>query len=76
MGSDGVVVVAPLLNEYLDFLEAAEDFAVEQFVPQLAVEAFAIAVLPGTARRDVKRLHPNPGQPFLDGYGNKLRAAA
>jgi len=75
MGSDGVVVVAPLLDEDLGFLGAAEDFSIEQFVPQLAVEAFAIAVLPRTARRDVKRLYPNPGQPFLDGYGNKLRAA-
>jgi hypothetical protein len=29
MGPDGVVVVTPLLNEYLGFLEAAEDFAVD-----------------------------------------------
>jgi hypothetical protein len=47
MGSDGVVMVTPLLNEYLGLLEAAEDFAIQQLVPQLAVEALAIAILPG-----------------------------
>jgi hypothetical protein len=31
-------VVAPLLDENLGFLEAVEDFAVEQLVAQLAVE--------------------------------------
>jgi len=51
MGSDGVVVVAPLLDEDPGFLEAAEDLPVEKFVPQLAVEAFAIAVLPGASVR-------------------------
>jgi len=35
MGSDGVVVLAPLLDEDLGFLEAVEDFAVGQFVSQL-----------------------------------------
>jgi len=35
-------VAAPLLDEDLGLLQAAEDFAVEQLVPQLAVEAFAI----------------------------------
>ena len=36
MRSDGVVVVAPLFDEDLGFLEAAEDFAIQQLVPQLA----------------------------------------
>ncbi len=38
MGPDGVVVLAPLLNEDTGFVEAVEDFPVEQLVPQLAVE--------------------------------------
>jgi hypothetical protein len=42
MRSDGVVVVAPLLDENSGFLEAVEDLAIERFVVQLAVEAFAI----------------------------------
>jgi hypothetical protein len=32
MRSDGVVVVAPLLDDDLGFLEAVEDFAVEQLI--------------------------------------------
>ena len=64
MGSDGVVAVAPLFDEDLGFLEAAEDFAIEQLVPRLAVEAFAIAVFPGAARFDVERLGSNIRQPL------------
>jgi hypothetical protein len=45
-----------LLDEYLGLLQAVKDFAVEQFVPKLAVEAFARAVLPRAARLDVERL--------------------
>jgi hypothetical protein len=59
MGSDSVVVMAPLFDEDLGLLEAVEDFTVEQFVAQLAVEAFAIAVLSGAAWFDVKRLGTN-----------------
>ena len=46
MGSDSVGVVAPLLDGYLSLFGAAEYLPVEKFVPQLAVEAFTIAVLP------------------------------
>ena len=74
MRSDGVVVVAPLLDEDLGFLEAAEDFAIEQLVPQLAVEAFAIAVLPGATRFDVERLGTNTRQPAPYDLGGHLRA--
>ena len=38
-----------MFDEDLGFLKAAEDFAVKQFVPQLAIEVLAIAVLPGVA---------------------------
>src|ERR1700722_2553413 len=74
MGSGGVVVVAPLLDQNFGFLQAVEDFAVEQFVPQLAVEAFAIAVLPGTAGLDVERLGTNACQPAAHNLGSHLRA--
>ena len=63
MGSDGVVVVTPLFDEDLGLLETAEDLPVEQFVPQLAVEALAAAGLPDAARLDVKRLGTNTCQP-------------
>ena len=69
MGSDSVVVVAPLLDEDLGLLQAVEDFAIEQLVPQLAVEAFAIAVLPGAAGLDVERLGTNTCQPAAYNLG-------
>ena len=39
------VVDAPLLDEHLCFSRCVEDFFVEQFVAQLAVEGFAVAIL-------------------------------
>ena len=55
MWSDGVVVMAPLTNDDLGFLEAVEDLTVQQLVTHFAVEAFAVAVLPRTSRFDVQR---------------------
>jgi hypothetical protein len=46
-----------LFDEDLGFLEAGEDFAIEQLVPQLAVEAFAIAVFPGAIVWKAKGAH-------------------
>ena len=74
MGSDGVVVVAPLLDENLGFPEAVEDFTVKQFVSQLAVEAFAISILPGAARLDVKCLGTHTRKPAPHDLGGHLRA--
>ena len=59
MGSGGVVVVAPLPNDGLGLLQAVEDLSIQKLVTQLAVEAFAVAILPGAARLDVKRLGSN-----------------
>ena len=47
-----------MLDENLGFLEAVEDLAVEQFIAQFPVEAFAVAVLPRAAGRDVQSLGP------------------
>ena len=49
MGSHGVVLPAPLLNDDLCLLETVEDFAVEQLVAQLSIEGLAVAVLPRAA---------------------------
>ena len=72
--ADGVVVVAPLLDDDLGFLEAVEDFPVEQLVAQLAVEALAVAVLPGTAGFDVERLGSDISKPLTHDLGRHLRA--
>lgn len=41
-----VVVLAPLFNDDLRLFEGIEDFPVEQFVTEPAVEALTISVLP------------------------------
>ena len=60
MWPDRVVVDAPLLDEHLCFSQRVEDFAVEQLIAQLAVEGFAVAVLPGAPRCDVHGLRAEP----------------
>ena len=58
---DGVVVAAPLPNDSFGLLQAVEDFSIQKLITQLAVEAFAVAILSGAAGLDVKRLGPNLG---------------
>ena len=63
MRPDGVVVLAPLLDDNLCFFQAVEDFAVEQFIAKLAVEGLAVAVLPWTAWFDEQGFGANLGEP-------------
>ena len=72
MGSDGVVEVPPLFDEDLGLPEAAEDLPVEQLVPQLPVEAFAIAILPRAAVRPTI----DPLDRLLDGLTDVERLGA
>jgi hypothetical protein len=44
VGTFGVVVDAPFLNDYLSFLGTVEDFAIQTFLPELAVEGFTITI--------------------------------
>ena len=46
MGSPRVVLHLPLFDYNLRLLQGLEDFSIEAFVPQLAVEALTVAVLP------------------------------
>src|SRR5665213_2282792 len=64
--------MAPLADDDLGFLQAVEDLTVEQLVAQLAVEAFTIAVLPRTARRDVEGLSTDARQPLPHDLGRHL----
>ena len=55
----------PSFDQDLRFRHREEDLAVQQFIAQLAVERFHIAVLPRTTgfdeqRLDVQRLKPQP----------------
>ncbi len=42
-----IVVDARLLDDDLGFPKAVEDLAVQEFVPELAIEGLAVTVLPG-----------------------------
>jgi len=66
--------MVPLADDDLNLLEAVEDLAIEQFVAKLAIEAFAIAVLPGTSRFDVKCLGTDACQPAAPDLGGHLRS--
>ena len=73
MWPDGVGVDAPLLDEDLGLPEAVEDFAVQQFVPEPGVEAFAGAVLPGRSRFDMGGLGPDRRSPVPHVLSDKFR---
>ena len=73
MRSDGVVVLSPLLDDDLGFLEAVEDLTVQQLVAQLSVKGFVVAILPGTSRLDVQGFGPYLRQPVAHDLGGHLR---
>ena len=58
-----VVVLAPPLDQYPRLQQLLEDLAIEQFVPQLAVETLGVPVLPRRARLDKERLHAERSEP-------------
>ena len=64
----------PVFDHDLYLLQGVEDFAVEQFITQFAVEALAVAVLPRTSRLDVGRLGSDGGNPFSKSNGDDLGA--
>lgn len=64
MRPDGVVVSSPVLDQYVRFPQRREDLAVQKLVPELRVEALAIAVLPWASRFDAERLDAVPAEPF------------
>ena len=47
MRSLSIVMDASLLDDDHGFPKAGEDLAVQQFVPELAVEGLPVAILPG-----------------------------
>jgi hypothetical protein len=42
----GVLVDAPILDDDLRFSETVEDFSIQTFIPEFAVEGFAEPILP------------------------------
>ena len=58
-----IVVSSPRGSQYLRFLYTGEDLTVKQFISELTIEAFDVAVLPGAARLDKQRLYTQSCQP-------------
>lgn len=65
---------APLLDDDPGFLQAVEDFAIQQFIAQLAVEAFTIAIFPRTSWFDVEGPGPNVSKPVAQDFCSHLRS--
>jgi hypothetical protein len=65
-------VNAPLLNQYLRFAQAVEPLAIEPLIPELAVKALAIPVLPWAAWRDLGGVSAQALKPIPDDGGHKL----
>ena len=63
VGSDGIVLAPPLLDQHGRLRQRVEDLPVQQLVPELAVEALVAAVLPRAARLDKERLDAHAPQP-------------
>jgi len=70
----GVVMLAPLLDDELSFLERVEDLPVEQFIAEASIEALDVSVLPGWSWLDIGRPGGDGLDPLADRFGNELRA--
>ncbi len=70
-----IVMQMPVIGEdNAGFAERVNEFTVETLPAELVVEAFHIAVLPGTARINVDGLDALFSEPLLNGCRDKLRA--
>ena len=72
MWADLIVVPTPEFRQHLCLLQRRENLPVEEFVPEFAVEAFDVAVLPRTSRLDEQRLDSQPREPLADDFGDEL----
>ena len=70
MQSLSVVVPPPPLGQDLSFPQSSEDLGVQQFIPELAVEAFIETVFPGAPGCDVEGFDLDFRQLFSHGPVN------
>ncbi len=73
MRSFGIVEVSPLLDQHLSFPQSVEDFSVQTFIPEFAVEALTVTIFPRTPRFNEECLGADPSEPFPHGFGRELR---
>ena len=53
-----IVIDPPRLNYHPRLAHVVKPLPVETFISKTTVKALSIAILPGTTRLNVKRLHP------------------
>ncbi len=67
-----IVADAVLLSQDFGLDHGCEQFPVQEFVTEPAVERLAVRVLPRTPRLDIQRLHSRYSQPFLHRIRDEL----
>ena len=71
-----VVIVAPAREEHSRFAERVYQLAVQALLPEAAIEALCVPVLPGASGVDVEGLDPVFFELSLDRLGDELGAVA
>ena len=61
MRPNSIVMPSPLLDDDLSFSQRVEDLTVQSLVPQFAIKALAVAILPRAAWHNVRRLRAHSG---------------
>ena len=72
MRANRIIVASPVFNQYLSFAQRCEDFAIQEFVPELRVQALTVAILPWATRLDIERLDADPAEPVSYIFGDEL----
>ena len=73
MRPNRVVLLPPPFCQYLHLLQRVKDLTVQQFIPQLPVEALVIAVLPWTPWLDEQGPYTDTRQSVPDRLRRELR---
>ncbi len=70
MATMSAVLPSQLLDQDFGFLQCVEDLRIQELITELAVEAFAVPILPWTAGLDLEWLHIQPIEPVPYGLGH------
>ena len=65
-------MLSPAFDQCLCLLQAVGDLPVQEFISERPIEAFVIAIFPGSPWLDVERLHADPAQPVSGRLSCKL----
>lgn len=69
-----VVIVPPCFDQRPGLQKRIKEFPIKEFISQLSVKRFDIAVFPGTPRFNEERLHSKMIKPLANLFGRKFRA--